>query len=59
MGEADVNRKAKCDEYDGKERGKEGQQRSIQDWKVIFQCLEVSRSQRKHGGWTSSGGEMG
>lgn len=24
------------DEYDGKERGKEGQQRSMQDWKVIF-----------------------
>lgn len=47
MGEADVNRRAKGDEYDGKERGmgKEGQQRSVQDWKVIFQCLQVSRSQ--------------
>lgn len=48
-----------CDVYDGKERekGKKGQQRSVQDWKVI--CLQVSRSQKKKGGWTSSGGEMG
>lgn len=32
------SRKAGGDEYDGKERrkGKEGQQSSVQDWKVIF-----------------------